>query len=252
MQYNLENEAAPYYRNAASFEEIAEAMGDLIREGKLRGWGSCNDNAYGLTAMCYAARSVNAPEPCCLQGDFSLINRRMLENGVSEASSPVHENVGWMAYNVLAGGVLTGKYLDKLAAPDLDSEKAMVAQLKNPRGRMDDYSWGSTLYRYRSAPALRAVDMYNEIAKQSGMSLTELSLRWAKDNRANTTSLVGHTSLNQLKETVKYFDASVPRLDDSVLWAIDRVHMQNRLPIFSSERVSADMNGRGEIGESIP
>ena len=252
LQYNLENEAAPYYRNAASFEEIAEAMGDLIREGKLRGWGSCNDNAYGLTAMCYAARSVNAPEPCCLQGDFSLINRRMLENGVSEASSPVHENVGWMAYNVLAGGVLTGKYLDKLAAPDLDSEKAMVAQLKNPRGRMDDYSWGSTLYRYRSAPALRAVDMYNEIAKQSGMSLTELSLRWAKDNRANTTSLVGHTSLNQLKETVKYFDASVPRLDDSVLWAIDRVHMQNRLPIFSSERVSADMNGRGEIGESIP
>ena len=89
-------------------------------------------------------KRVNAPEPCCLQGDFSLINRRMLENGVSEASSPVHENVGWMAYNVLAGGVLTGKYLDKLAAPDLDSEKAMVAQLKNPRGRMDDYSWGST------------------------------------------------------------------------------------------------------------
>lgn len=45
-------------KNAASFEEIAEAMGELIAEGKLRGWGMCNDNAYGLTASCYAARSV--------------------------------------------------------------------------------------------------------------------------------------------------------------------------------------------------
>ena len=32
------------------------------------------------------------------------------ENGVSEASSPLHENVGFMAYNALAGGYLTGKY----------------------------------------------------------------------------------------------------------------------------------------------
>jgi aryl-alcohol dehydrogenase-like predicted oxidoreductase len=47
-----------WYKNAASFEEVAEAMGELITEGKLRGWGMCNDNAYGLTASCYAARSV--------------------------------------------------------------------------------------------------------------------------------------------------------------------------------------------------
>ena len=33
----------------------------------------------------------------------SLIDRRAEENGVSEASSPVNENVGFMAYNALAG-----------------------------------------------------------------------------------------------------------------------------------------------------
>ena len=58
--------------------------------------------------------------------------------------------------------------------------------------------------------SFKAVDMYNEIAKESGMSLIELSLRWAKDNRANTTSLVGHTSLNQLKETAKIFRRERP------------------------------------------
>ena len=30
-------------------KEIAEAMGEMIAEGKLRGWGMCNDNCYGLT-----------------------------------------------------------------------------------------------------------------------------------------------------------------------------------------------------------
>ena len=93
-------------------------MGELVAEGKLRGWGMCNDNAYGLTASCYAARAVGAPPPVTLQNDFSIINRRVEENGVTEASSPAHENVGFMAYNVLAGGVLTGKYLDVAAAVD--------------------------------------------------------------------------------------------------------------------------------------
>ena len=47
-----------------------------------------------------------------MQNDYSILNRRIDENGLSEASSPVHENAGFMAYNVLAGGVLTGKYLE--------------------------------------------------------------------------------------------------------------------------------------------
>lgn len=86
-----------------------------------------------------------------MQNDFSIINRRVEENGVTEASSPVHENVGFMAYNVLAGGVLTGKYLDVAAAVDNAQDPKFAEKLlEDPRGRMDDYSWGKTLYRYRS------------------------------------------------------------------------------------------------------
>ena len=32
----------------------------------------------------------------------------------------------------------------------------------------------------------------------------------------------------------------------------DRVHMRNRLPIFSSTRVGVDWDGEGQIGEPIP
>lgn len=77
-----------------------------------------------------------------MQNDFSIINRRVEENGVTEASSPVHENVGFMAYNVLAGGVLTGKYLEVAAAVDNAQDPALAEKLLgDPRGRMDDYSW---------------------------------------------------------------------------------------------------------------
>ena len=51
-----------------------------------------------------------------------------------------------MAYNALAGGVLTGKYLD---APNSNTDDGAAA----PRGRMDTRGWGRTLYRYRSGPA---------------------------------------------------------------------------------------------------
>ena len=56
-----------YSSGRASFMEIAEAMGGLIKAGKIRGWGMCNDNCYGLTASCYAARELGVAPPVCLQ-----------------------------------------------------------------------------------------------------------------------------------------------------------------------------------------
>eukprot|EP00193_Tetraselmis_chui_P019428 CAMPEP_0177794500 /NCGR_PEP_ID=MMETSP0491_2-20121128/25685_1 /TAXON_ID=63592 /ORGANISM="Tetraselmis chuii, Strain PLY429" /LENGTH=468 /DNA_ID=CAMNT_0019317173 /DNA_START=373 /DNA_END=1779 /DNA_ORIENTATION=- len=251
LQYHHEAERSPYYKNAATFEEIAEAMGGLIEAGKIRGWGLCNDNAYGLAGCCAAAKALGVPPPVSMQNDFSLIDRRAEENGVSEASSPVNENVGFMAYNALAGGVLTGKYMDVPAAPDDPDERRALRSVRRPRGRMDDLSWGNTLYRYRSAPALEAVSRYAELAKDYDLSLTELSLRWCRERAAVTTTLVGQTSMKQLDEDIQAFQAK-SGLPDELMWEIDRVHMLNRLPIFSSTDVGSDWRGAGEIGERIP
>jgi hypothetical protein len=99
-----------------------------------------------------------------------------------------------------------------------------------------------------------------------------------------TTTLVGHTSMEQLEQSLKYMTME-KQLDDGIMWEIDmvrwisttffcrvvrlmshqlmshqflldcfnkQVHMRNRLPIFSSDRVGRDWDGRGEIGETIP
>ncbi|KAL3893185.1 MAG: hypothetical protein SGPRY_014404 [Prymnesium sp.] len=116
---------------------------------------------------------------------------------------------------------------------------------------MDEAGWGRTLYRYRSGPADLATREYAKLAKMNGMSLTEMCLRWARGRPSVTTTLLGHTSMAQLEEDLKYFREAKP-LPDKLLWEIDRVHMRNRLPIFSSTRVGKDWDGEGEIGESIP
>lgn len=60
-----------------SFEELCLAMQDLIDEGKIRGWGLCNDNAYGLAACTRTAKGLGVTPPCSIQGDFSLIDRKV-------------------------------------------------------------------------------------------------------------------------------------------------------------------------------
>lgn len=255
LAYNIDNDASPYWRamgGPTSFDELCVAMEGLVQEGKIRGWGLCNDNAYGLTACTRTARALGTTPPCSIQGDFSMIDRKSEENAVAEAASPYNENVGFMSYNALAGGMLTGKYMDIPAAMDDWSNRSRaMASLQYPRGRMDTRGWGATLFRYRTDAAQAAIKDYQRIAERYKMTLAELALRWNRQRSLVTTTLVGHTTMEQLDASLKYFTTKEP-LSDDIMWEIDVVHMRNRLPIFSSNRVGQDWNGSGEIGESIP
>lgn len=255
LKYNIENDEDQYWRmfgGPTSFEDLCLSMEDLVQSGKIRSWGLCNDNAYGLTACTRTAKMLGTTPPCSIQGDFSIIDRKSEENGVAEAASKYNENVGFMAYNALAGGMLTGKYLDVPAAlDDLANRSRAMQNLENPRGRMDTRGWGGTLYRYRSEAAQKAILEYNRIAKANGMSLTELSLRWCRQRSLITTTLLGHSNLKQLQESIDIFSKK-ELLSDEIMWDVDIVHMRNRLPIFSNDHVGRDWKGEGEIGEPIP
>ena len=126
-----------------------------------------------------------------------------------------------------------------------------MASLSQPRGRMDTRGWGGTLYRYRTEAAQEAIVEYDKLAKANKMSLLDMSLRWCKQRDLITTTLIGHTSLQQLKETC-YILTMKDDLSPELMWEIDRIHMKNRLPLFSSNHAGKDWFGEGEIGEPIP
>ena len=243
LAYNIDNDSNLYWRGLGgptNFEDLCLAMDKLVKQGKIRGWGLCNDNAYGLTACTRTAKALGTTPPCTLQGDFSLLDRKSEENAVAEAASPYNENVGFMAYNALAGGMLTGKYMDVPAAVDDlelkgNRDRAMKS-IQNPRGRMDTKGWGITLYRYRTAAAQQAIQEYQQLLTQKKFELpgglTELSLRWCRQRSLITTTLVGHSNFQQLQDSMKCFSIAEP-LPDELMWEIDRIHMKNRLPLFS-------------------
>ena len=246
---------------AATFREIVGAMGELLAQGKIRGYGACNDNAVGLMGMHAAAKELGVAPPACMQNDYSLVNRRIEENGLSEASSPALCNSGFLAYNVLAGGMLTNKYglfLDDKRAPpavdDPDRDRA-ASQAKAPRGRMDTRGWGNTLGRYRTTAARVAMKEYARLADDYGLKggPTELALRFCAGRGAVSSSLVGHTSVAQLDATLVAFkNAAKGPLPAQLRWEIDRVHLQNRLPLFANDQAGPDWGNEGFIGERIP
>ena len=57
------------------------------------------------------------PPPATIQNDFSLLHRKFEEDGTAEACAPVRAGfepgVGLLAYGVLAGGALSGKYVKR-------------------------------------------------------------------------------------------------------------------------------------------
>jgi aryl-alcohol dehydrogenase-like predicted oxidoreductase len=89
-----------------------------IKSGKVRNFGLSNETPYGATAFCITAGLLGLPKPCSVQNAYNLLVRNDFESGMLEACSPVNNNMGLLAYSPLAGGALTGKYLDpKLVEP---------------------------------------------------------------------------------------------------------------------------------------
>lgn len=233
LQYRRSGE----YNRRCSFEELVTTMDKMVKKGKIRGWGTCNDSSYGITKMSVLAEQMGATKPCAFQGDYSLLDRKSDENSVLEACSPFNEDIGFMAYNVLAGGMLTGKYMNRVNG-----------QL---RGRMDTRGWGGTLYRYQSPAAKAAISRYSELAKASGMSLGELSVRWGMQREGVSTLLLGQSNVEQLRETLAWAKRG-KQLGDDLMWEVDRIHMSHRNPIWANDQVPKEWGGSGLIGEPIP
>eukprot|EP00913_Durusdinium_trenchii_P033986 g31813.t1 len=186
LQYRPTLEKIARREGQATFEEVVQAMDKLVKQGKIRGWGCCNESPYGATRLVATAKAMGATPPCVFQNDYSILNRRCEENGLFET----------LLHRECPGGTTS------------------------PRGRMDDLSWGPTLYRYRSAAALDATKRYAALAKEQKIPLTELALRWAKQRGGMTTALVGHTSMEQLEEDMRAM-AKPDALPEKLMWEID-------------------------------
>ncbi|MCM4166737.1 Protein tas [Arenibacter antarcticus] len=184
-----------------NFHQILETLRDLIREGKIRHVGISNETPWG--AMRYLEESkvhATLPRMITIQNPYSLLNRTF-EVGLSEISH--RENLGLLAYSPLGFGVLSGKYLR-----NRKPENARVTVFPN-------YN------RYSGETAVKATEMYHNLAQANDLSLTQMSLAYVNSRPFVTSTIVGATNLMQLKENI---DSSNVVLNDDVLKGIEAIH----------------------------
>ncbi len=96
-------------------EDTLEALGELVREGKVREIGCSNFDAGLLEGAEDAASERNLPGFVTLQNEYSLL-KRDIEADVAPACERL--DVGILPFFPLARGLLTGKYRRGEAAPE--------------------------------------------------------------------------------------------------------------------------------------
>ncbi|KXZ51028.1 hypothetical protein GPECTOR_14g268 [Gonium pectorale] len=196
-------------RPAVSFEDQVRVMGALIKEGKIRHWGLSNETSYGACQMCEAAKRLGVPPPVSIQNDFAPVYRHF-EEELAETCAPSAYNVGLLAYGVLAGGTLSGKYLN---------------DAKPERSRHSDFP--NFQPRYHNPRTMAAAAEYAALAKRVGLSPATLAQAWAASRWYMGSVIIGATTLEQLRENIA---ACQVELDASTLEEMDAIHLRHRNP----------------------
>ncbi len=188
------------------YEEVLGAFNDLIQQGKVRIIGCSNETSWGLMKSLWAAEKHHTPRYQSVQNNFSLINRRC-ESELAQVCR--EEGVSLLPYSPLGGGVLTGKYNESPPAG----------------ARFTDYLKGSgerqrrMAQRFVNARTLEVAKRVSNIARDLNMTSVALALAWSKQHDFVASTIVGATSVEQLKESLAGSDVllsqeTLKRLDD--------------------------------------
>ncbi|KAJ9522257.1 hypothetical protein QJQ45_008084 [Haematococcus lacustris] len=190
------------------FEEQLRGLEEVIKAGKVRHIGVSNETSYGVAEFVHLAKTAGLPKICSIQNSYSLLNRGQYETDLAETC--LHHKVGLLAYSPLAGGGLTGKY--------------NVGQV-DPKARFNLFA--GYMERYTTSTVKAAVGDYMEVASKHGLTPTQLALAWCRSRWCVTSSIIGATSMEQLKENLEAFDKDISQ---ECLDAINAVYKKFRDP----------------------
>ncbi|EOD26431.1 aldo/keto reductase [Emiliania huxleyi CCMP1516] len=196
------------------FDAVVSTMGELLSSGKIKHWGLSNETTFGVCMFVEASRRLGVAPPISIQNDFSLCFRTF-ESELAEACAPAHCNVSLLAYGVLNGGALSGKYLDGSASPG--ARFNFVQQL----------DMGGFQGRYKGEQSNAAIREYAALAQSIGVQPAALAQAWAYSREYMGAVIIGATSVAQLEAN---WAAAKLELSADTLAKIDEIHVRHRNP----------------------
>ena len=186
-----------------------EALAGLVKAGKVRTIGLSNETPYGVHEFVRLAEQHGLPRVASVQNPYCLVNRSY-ENALDETCHRL--GVSLLAYSPLAFGLLTGKF-DQSGTTGPDAPQgARMARYEQVRKQR----WGRP-------EALAAARRYNQLARDHGLSPTQMALAFCYTKWQVASTIIGVTSLAQLDENL---DAWGTALSPELLAAIDAIRWE--------------------------
>jgi aryl-alcohol dehydrogenase-like predicted oxidoreductase len=190
-----------------------EALHTLVQAGKVRAVGLSNESPYGVHEFVRLAEQHGLPRVATVQNPYCLLNRTV-ENGLDETMHRL--GVSLLAYSPLGYSLLTGKYdVSGLTGPDAPAE-GRLAKFESTRKQR----WGRP-------EALVAARRYNALAREHGLTPTQLALAFCYTKWQVASTIIGVTSVAQLDENLNVWGTT---LSPEILTQIDAIRWELRDP----------------------
>ena len=196
--------------SATPIHDQLEALGRLVDAGKVRAIGLSNETPYGVHEFVRLAEQHGLPRVASVQNVYCLLARG-LENALDESLHRL--GVSLLAYSPLGFGLLTGKY-DVSGTSGPSAPDGRIARFESMRKQR----WGRD-------EAFAAALKYNALARDSGLTPTQMALAFCYTKWQVASTIIGVTSLAQLDEDIDAFGIS---LSAELLSEIDKIRWVDR------------------------
>ena len=177
-------------------EVTLEACQNLYKQGKLRELGLSNYASWQVADIWHLCRQNGWINPSVYQGMYNAITR-----DVERELFPAIRNFGirFYAYNPLAGGFLTGRYMQFSEEPQQGRFKLQ----------------GQYMERYWKKSYFEALEIIRNASEQAGLSMTQAALLWilhysSLRGQYRDGVIIAASSLEQWETNLKSLSGELP------------------------------------------
>ncbi len=182
-------------------DETLRALDDLVRQGKVRYIGCSTFPAWMVMEALSLSERYGLARYVTEQPPYNLLDRR-IENELVPLA--LRHNLGLLPWSPLGMGILAGRYEKSDEAP----EGSRVARIG---------AWAAERITRQGIEAARRVA---EVARDKGLTPSQLALLWVKDQPAVTSPIIGPRTEAHLDDALAVLEMS---LDDETAATMDEI-----------------------------
>jgi voltage-dependent potassium channel beta subunit len=180
--------------------ETAQAMDDLIRQGKALYWGTSEWSGEQIEEAYAVCQEHGLYPPKAEQPQYSMLWRNRVEAEILPVTEP--RGIGLTVWSPLAMGMLTGKYDEGIGEDTRFSREPWARE------------------RYLNEETAEKVRQMKPIAEDLGITRAQLALAWVLWQDGVSSAITGATRPSQVEDNAEAADVA---LDETTVAKLDGI-----------------------------